>query len=141
MKHIYTSMDIGTDTIKIVVCELYHNKLNLLASSMYPARGIKKGLITDIGLATESVRGALKDIEDTLGIRIRKLVTNIPSFNAEYQVIKGTAEVKNEDGVVTSEDIIASLENAAKNAAGERSFVAGQEELGKVDEGLSEASG
>lgn len=116
MKHIYTSMDIGTDTIKIVVCELYHNKLNLLASSTYPARGIKKGLITDIGLATESVRGALKEIEDTLGIKIRKLVTNIPSFNAEYQVIKGSVEVKSEDGLVTSEDIVASLENAAKNA-------------------------
>ena len=116
MKHIYTSMDIGTNTIKIVVCELYHNKLNLLASSMFPARGIKSGLITDIDQATESVRGALKEIEDTLGIRIRKIITNIPSFNAEYQVIKGSTEVKNDDKTVTSEDVISVLENAIKNA-------------------------
>lgn len=116
MKHIYTSMDIGTNTIKIVVCELYHNRLNLLASSAYPARGIKKGLITDIDMATESVRGALKEVEDILGIKIRKLVTNIPSFNAEYQIIKGSAEIKSEDNVVTSDDLVASLENAAQNA-------------------------
>ena len=116
MKHIYTSMDIGTNTIKIVVCELYHNKLNLLASSLFPARGIKKGLITDIDQATESVRGALKEIEDTLGIKIKKIITNIPSFNAEYQVIKGKTEIKNENKTVTSEDIISVLENAVKGA-------------------------
>ena len=116
MKHIYTSMDIGTNTIKIVVCELYRNKLNLLASSMFPARGIKKGLITDIDQATKSVRGAIKEIEDTLGIKIRKIITNIPSFNAEYQVIKGSAEIKNEDKTVTSEIVISALEDAIKNA-------------------------
>ena len=43
MKHIYTSLDIGTDTIKIVVCELYQNKLNLLAATNHKSRGIKKG--------------------------------------------------------------------------------------------------
>ena len=33
MRHIYTSVDIGSDTIKIVVCELFNKKLNLLAAS------------------------------------------------------------------------------------------------------------
>ena len=28
MKHIYTSVDIGTDTTKVVVTELYKGKLN-----------------------------------------------------------------------------------------------------------------
>ena len=35
MKHIYTSLDIGSDTIKVVVCELHQNKLNLLAASSF----------------------------------------------------------------------------------------------------------
>ena len=47
MKHIYSSVDIGSDTIKIAVCELYKGKLNLLASSSVKSNGIKKGLITD----------------------------------------------------------------------------------------------
>ena len=55
MKHIYTSLDIGSDTIKIVVCELHQNKLNLLAASSFKSKGIKKGLITDVELATESI--------------------------------------------------------------------------------------
>ena len=47
MKNIYTSIDIGSDTIKVVTCELYHNKLNLLAASSVKSKGIKKGLIID----------------------------------------------------------------------------------------------
>ncbi len=43
VKHIFTSIDIGSDTIKIVVCELFNNKLNLLAASSVKSRGIKKG--------------------------------------------------------------------------------------------------
>ncbi len=45
LKHIYTSIDLGSDSIKIVVCELVHNKLNLLAANTYPSHGIKNGLI------------------------------------------------------------------------------------------------
>lgn len=42
MRHIYTSVDIGSDTIKIVVCELYHGRYNLLATTSTKSSGIKK---------------------------------------------------------------------------------------------------
>ena len=47
MEHVYASIDLGSDTIKIVVCELFKNRLNLLAAASAPASGIKKGLIKD----------------------------------------------------------------------------------------------
>lgn len=114
MKHIYTSLDIGSDTIKIVVCELHQNKLNLLAASSFKSKGIKKGLITDVELATESVKGALLEVEEMLGIKIKKVITSVPSFNAEYSIIKGNVKINNEEEIVTSNDIIKSLEIAAK---------------------------
>ena len=112
MKHIYTSLDIGSNTIKVVVCELYQNKLNLLACTSHESHGIKKGLITDVNLAAESIKGAFDEIESILGIKIKKVITSVPSFNAEYEVIKGN--VKTINGIVTSEDIIKSLEVALK---------------------------
>lgn len=115
MKHIYTSLDIGTDTIKIVVCELYQNKLNLLASSSLKSKGIKKGLITDVELATESVRNAINEVEDMLGIKIKKVIASIPSFNAEYSIAKGNLKINNEDSRVTGDDIMKVLEVAVKN--------------------------
>ena len=60
MRHIYTCLDIGSDSIKIVVCELYHERYNLLATATIKSKGIKKGLITDVNeakkLVTESYR-------------------------------------------------------------------------------------
>ena len=63
MKHVYTSVDIGSDSIKVVVCELFQNKLNLLASSSFKSQGIKKGLITNIELASQSLKEALSSVE------------------------------------------------------------------------------
>ena len=117
MKHIYTSLDIGSDTIKIVVCELYQNKLNLLASSSYKSKGIKKGLITDVDLATECIKNAFSEIEEMLGIKIKKVVTSVPSFNAEYSIIKGITKISNPEGIVTSEDIIKCLGVAGKTVS------------------------
>lgn len=114
MKHIYTSIDMGSDTIKIIVCELYQNKLNLLAASSFKSRGIKKGLITDVDLATKCVKDAFKEIEEMIGIKIKKVIASIPSFNAEYSVVKGDIKI-GDMGVVTSNDIIKVLEVATKN--------------------------
>lgn len=114
MKHIYTSLDIGSDTIKIVVCELHQNKLNLLAASSFKSKGIRKGLITDVELATECIKDAFNEVEEMLGIKIKRVIASIPSFNAEYTIIKSNIKVTNEEGIVTSDDIIKSLEVAAK---------------------------
>ena len=59
VKHIYSSVDIGSDTIKVVVCELYKGKLNLLAASSVKSKGIKKGLITDFEAASISMKKAI----------------------------------------------------------------------------------
>ena len=71
MKRIYSSIDIGSDTIKVVVCELYKNKLNLLAASSVKSKGIKKGLITDFEQAERSIKQAFVEIEEMLGIQIK----------------------------------------------------------------------
>jgi len=115
MKHIYTSIDIGSDTIKIVVAELHQNKLNLLASSSYKSKGIKKGLITDVNLALESVSGAISEVEDMLGLKIKRVVANIPAFNAEYSIIKGDIKINNEESIVTHEDVMNALEVAVRS--------------------------
>lgn len=109
MRHIYTSIDLGSDSIKIVVCELYQNKLNLLAASSYKTRGIKNGLIVDPTLAGESIQGALNEIEAMLGIKITSVIASVPSYNATFTAIQGKIEV---NGTVEKEHITEVL-NAA----------------------------
>ena len=115
MKHVYTSIDIGSDTIKLIVCELYKNKLNLLAASSVKSKGIKKGLITDVEEASTSIKQAFNEIEDMLGIRIKKVIATIPSYFAEFSMVKGEVQIQSENTVVTGIDVRNVLDIAMKS--------------------------
>lgn len=114
MKNIYTSLDIGTDTIKVVVCELYRNKLNLLAASSKKSKGIKRGVITDVNEALISVREAFEEVEAILGVKIKKVIASVPSYFAEYTYTKGEIDIEAEDRVITGDDIVNVLQDAVR---------------------------
>lgn len=111
MKHVYTSVDIGSDTVKIVVCELFNNKLNLLAASSVKSKGIKKGLIIDGHQASVSLKKALNDVEDMLGIKIKKVITSIPNYFSEFAVVKGSIEIDQSEEI-TGQNIVKVFQTA-----------------------------
>ena len=124
MKHVYTSVDIGSDSIKVVVCELFQNKLNLLAASSHKSKGIKKGLIIDVEQAANCVRGALQEVEGMLGIPIKSVIASVPSYGAEYSIIKAEMPISDENGVITHEDAYEVLSRAiASKSLGDQEFV------------------
>ena len=111
MKHIYTSVDIGSDSIKVVTCELFKNKLNLLAASSVKSKGIKKGLITDLELAKESYKKAIEEVEQMLGIKIKKIIVSIPSYFSKYIVVNGEVDIESE--IAYTQDILNVLKEAS----------------------------
>lgn len=117
MKHVYTSVDIGTDTIKVVVCELFQNKLNLLAASCVKSLGIKKGLITDVELARQSLRKAISEVEEMLGIRIRQVLASVPSYYADFKLVTSAIHIEptidDEPGEIEGSDISILLKKAS----------------------------
>ncbi len=113
MKHVYTSIDIGSDTVKVVVCELFQNKLNLLATSSIKSKGIKKGLITDVYEASESVKKALNEVEQMLGIQIKKVITSIPGYQADFVMVNGAIELNREE-IIDGKDVTDLLQLAMK---------------------------
>lgn len=114
MKYIYTSVDIGSDSIKVVTSELFKGKLNLLAASSVKSKGIKKGLITDVNSATMSLQKAISEVENMLGIKIKKVITTIPSYFAEFTKIDGEIKINNENKIVTGDDVVKVLGQAVK---------------------------
>lgn len=115
MKHVYTSIDIGSDSIKVVVCELFNNKLNLLAASSVKSRGIKKGLITNGHEASISLKKAIKEVEDMLGIKIKKVLASIPNYFSEFVIIKGNIDYE-VDTEITGKEIVDLFQVAMKSA-------------------------
>jgi cell division protein FtsA len=106
LKNIFTSIDIGSDNVKVVVCELHNNKLNLLAASSVTSKGIKRGIIVNAEEAAESIKKVFEEVESMLGIKIKKVIASIPSYFAEFSFIKGSVNVINEQHIVGSEEIV-----------------------------------
>lgn len=112
MKPIIASIDIGTDTTKFIVGEYYNNKINVLASHTIKSKGIRKGLIVDPNLATNMIKDGMKVINGKLGITIKKVLVNIPSYNVNFMLVTGSLEIKNEDGLITTDDVNRVIKNS-----------------------------
>ena len=93
MSEIYTGIDLGTNSIKIVVTEKVNDKYYVLASISSPSVGIKNGFITDTKLAVNSIKNALKQVNAMLGIKITKVIACVPSTGCNMDIVVGSARV------------------------------------------------
>lgn len=119
MKKIYTGIDLGSYSIKIVVCEVLNNKFHVLAASNTRCKGIKNGIVTDIEDAKPYLIKAKKDIEDMLGININQAVVTVSGQDKKFDMIEGTINIERENNMILGDDVV----NLFKEAT-----------LGKVDD-------
>ena len=102
MKKIYTSIDIGSDNIKVVCAEINNNNLYILSSVSLPSEGIKKGLIVDAAKTMISIKSAISKTENILGVKVNKIIASIPSNNAIYSLVESSVSINE---IVTGDDI------------------------------------
>lgn len=112
MRKIYTSVDLGSNSIKIMTGEIYDKKLNVLAVSEVKSRGIKNGLIVDANEILSSLKEAISDIENKLSITIDKVVASVPSYYANFEIVNGEIDVSREDERITGNDVVNVLKSA-----------------------------
>lgn len=112
MRKIYTSVDLGSNSIKIMTAEIYDKKLNVLAVSEVKSRGIKNGLIIDANEILSSLKEAISDIENKLSITIDKVVASVPSYYANFEIVNGEIDISREDERVTGNDVVTVLKSA-----------------------------
>ncbi len=110
MKQIITSLDLGSNSVKVIVGEIYKEELFVLACSEVKSKGIKKGLVVDSDLAVESIKEAFRRVEDVLGIKVSKVVLATPSYNATFIASEGYTTITREDKHIVGGDITVSLQ-------------------------------
>ena len=113
MKQIITSLDIGSDNIKLIVGEMYKEELFVLASSNIKSKGIKKGLI--VKEATNAIKETFRIVEDILGIKLTRVILTVPSYSATFVKSEGYTTISRDDMTVTGEDITRSLQASVYN--------------------------
>lgn len=111
MRKIYTGIDVGSDSIKIVTSEFLNDRFYTLASVSVKSVGITRGIITDYDMALNSLNLAKKEIEKALGTSVNKAIITVPSNDRNLSVIEGSINLYNE--FVTGEDVTAVLGEAS----------------------------
>ena len=112
MRKVYTSVDLGSDSIKIMVGEFYNKKLNVLATSCVKSRGIKKGLIINASEVLSTLKEAISEIENKLLITIDKVIASVPSYYSSFEIVNGEVDILDEEFRISGKDIVAVLKNA-----------------------------
>lgn len=111
MNDYYTSVELGTDTIKILVCQKVDNDFHVIAQVCEKSQGIKKGIIVDTKQAITSVKKALKKINEMLQVKITKAIVCIPSIDCRMDIVVGSCDVIDYQEI-TGEDISNVLKDA-----------------------------
>lgn len=105
MKKIYTGIDLGSYSIKIVVCEVINNKFHVLAASNTRCRGIQNGIVVDIEEAKSYLLKAKQDVEQMLGIPIDQAIVTVPSYDRKFDIVEGKIKIEEENHIISSDDI------------------------------------
>lgn len=113
MRKIFTALDIGSNTIKVVVGEFIGTKLNILSAVKVTSRGYVNNYILDKETLISRIKEAISKTEEELNIKIRKVILNVPTYNLDFKLTDGRVEL--EENVVKSNDIVRLLQDVSKN--------------------------
>ena len=113
MSNIYAGIDLGTDSIKVVVTEKVNDKYYVLASVSNPSMGIKNGFIEDSKAASSSIKKALRQINEDLGIKITKAIACVPPANCKMDIVLGSTSIMDYNEI-TGEDVSNALLDSLK---------------------------
>jgi cell division protein FtsA len=114
MRKIVASLDLGSSLLKLIIGEVYKNRVNVLACVTSTSRGIKNGFIVNPESAVESLEELVHKANDIMGIPIKKVIVAIPPLNFESYMAEGTSFINSEDHVITMKDVSKALDNSVE---------------------------
>ncbi len=119
MRKIIASLDIGSDSIKLVVGESLKGKINILSSTCIPSIGVKKGFIIEPNAVIPKLREIFQKCEDMIGLKITKVIVSVPTEGAEFLLTEGSSTITNEEHIIKSMDLIHAMQASTYNKISE----------------------
>jgi len=113
MSSIYTGIELGTDSIKIVVLEKINEQYHVLSSVCSESAGIRNSHVYDIKAASVAVKKAVKSASEMLGAKITKAIVCVPPTHCNMDIVNGCVDVVNSK--ITGEDVCNVLNEALKD--------------------------
>ena len=108
----FTGLDIGTNSIKVLVAELRNGELNVIGVSNAKSTGVKDGIIVDIEAAASAIKSAISQAEEKAGISIKSVNVGLPGNLLQVEPTQGMIPVTSDTKEITDQDV----ENVVKSA-------------------------
>jgi len=118
IKNNYTcGIDIGTGSTKVVVVGFDKNKKEstVIATGVSETKGVRLGYITNVDAVAESIKKAVKQVENILGTKIRKATVSIDGINLSSVFSTGSVIISKADQEITGFDVSKVIVNSEEN--------------------------
>ncbi len=115
MSNTILAIDIGSMAIKAVIADIDEiGEIKVLGHGVAPSQGVKKGIITNIDLASKSIRHAVNDARRIAGNNISSAIVSISSAYTKSTNSIGIINISQKD--ITIKEINRVMETALYNA-------------------------
>lgn len=86
---VYVGLDIGTTSIKALVCENVKGQLKVVGVGIAPSTGLNHGVIVDIDKTAHAISQAVAKAEEKSNLSIKKLIVGLPANYLQMQKVHG----------------------------------------------------
>ena len=86
---IYAALDIGTTSIKILVCENVKGNLKVIGVGQQPSGGLNRGVIVDIDKTANAIQQAVAQAKEKSATDINRLVVGLPANLLQMSSVHG----------------------------------------------------
>ncbi|PCS00463.1 cell division protein FtsA [Lactococcus fujiensis] len=141
---LYTGVDIGTNTIKVLVAEYVSGEMNIIGVGNAKSDGLKNGIIVDIEKVAQALQKAVNAAEERAGITIDHINVSIPANQLEMEPCQGMVPIVGETKEITDADVLQVIQNALmRGIVPEREIIAVETTEFTVDgfQGISDPRG
>lgn len=106
MAKIIHSLDIGTDSIKILSCSIdpKSSHLKMLAFNSLPCFGVRKGVVVDVEKVSNYIRQLVDKQVQSIGREIDDVYANINGHHIFVVPSHGTVAISRADQIISQED-------------------------------------
>lgn len=105
---VYVGLDIGTTSIKAMVCENVKGQLKVISVGVVPSAGLNRGVIVDIDKTARAISQAVKKAEAKSNIDIKNVVVGLPANYLQMQWVHGSITIasQGQSREITDRDVI-----------------------------------
>jgi len=112
---VYTSLDIGTTSIKVVVTEVIDKQSNIIGVGSEESKGLKRGMIVDIDETVHAIKNAVEQAEEQSGISINNLIVGVPANDVSIEACHGVISMQEDNQEIGDSEVYQVVEQAIAN--------------------------